>query len=290
MIELSDATLLTCPLPAYGLFDLVAQPSRLKFRGSVEGVKAAVAQATALIERERRIEEIVQVETQHVGLLLGKNGTTINAIQSESGAVLDVQKRATNGEVSVGAAGSQAVTVRGNAAAVKKALAALEAVLQYNAECIEEVQVAPAMMPLLIGRGGEEINRIRLETGAAIDGERYDREKRDADKPPTLKLRGSKDAVEKAKAFIQAAIEANRPVVESVVLPWHAIDVLVGPAGEHLRQLEAIHAVTAILPGQDIMSDQVFWRGSDAPPLVAMLLQLLLSGLVDLCRWASDRA
>ena len=149
------------------------EPAKLKFRGSKEGVQAAVNAVNAVIERERRIEQVVMVESQHVGLLLGKSGGTINAIQSESGAVLDVQKRSSGeGEAdSKGGSkgGAQAVTVRGNTAAVQKALAALERVLQYQAECTEEVNVAPAMMPLLIGRGGEEINRIRLETGAAID-------------------------------------------------------------------------------------------------------------------------
>ena len=94
-------------------------------------------------------------------------------------------------------AGSQAVTVTGNKVAVAKALAALEAVL-LKAECAEEIVVDSRIMcapsralsrlptpshafpcllrPLLIGRGGEEINRIRLETGAAIDGERAVRE------------------------------------------------------------------------------------------------------------------
>ena len=231
------------------------EPSKLKFRGTVEGVKAAVAQVRGMIERERRVEEVVQVESQHIGLLLGAKGSTINAIQQESGAVVDVQKR----DVAAGSklTGSQAVTVRGNSAAVKKALAALEAVLQYNAECTEEVAVSAAMMPLLIGRGGEEINRIRLETGAAIDGERYDKEKNSKDDKPTLKLRGTKEAVEKAAALIRASVEAHKTVSESAVLPWHAIDAIVGPNGAKLRELESAHGVTIVLPGQDIMSDQV---------------------------------
>jgi polyribonucleotide nucleotidyltransferase len=235
-----------------------SEPSKLKFRGSVDGVKAAVAQVSAIIERERKVEQVLKVETQHVGLLLGKGGATINNIQSQSGAVLDVAKRQAageNGHKENGKDSSQAVTVRGNAAAVKKALALLEAVLQYNAECSDEVQVAPNMLPLLIGRGGEEINRIRLETGAAIDGERFDKDKRD--EMPVLKLRGSTEAVAKAKALINASIEANKVVSESVVLPWHAIDALVGPNGDKLRQLESEHVVGVVLPGQDIASDQV---------------------------------
>ena len=40
----------------------------------------------------------------------------------------------------------------------------------------------------LLGKGGEEINRIRSVTGAAIDAERDE-------KKPQFKLRGSKEAV-----------------------------------------------------------------------------------------------
>jgi len=141
--------------------------SKLKLRGSVEGVKAAVASVKAVVDANRKMEEVVQVklpkqflslflccappqrptlvphsstpqqltaafyglllpaqvvlaslglcllapsqafsrhrtpfsrlltpshafsqvESQHVGLLLGKSGATINAIQRESGAV-----------------------------------------------------------------------------------------------------------------------------------------------------------------------------------------------------------
>ena len=230
-----------------------SEPAKLKLRGSIDGVKAAVAAVTATIERERKVEEVLMVESQHIGLLLGKSGGTINAIQRESGAVLDVQKR--KGGDGDDKGGAQAVTVRGSNAAVKKAMAALEVVLQYKAECAEEVVVAPSMMPLLIGRSGEEINRIRLETGCAIDGERYDPSKKD--EKPTLKLRGSKAAVEKARVLIQVCIDNNKVVSESVVLPWHAVDVLVGANGEKLRELESAHSVGVILPGQDIASDNV---------------------------------
>ena len=87
---------------------------------------------------------------------------------------------------------NQAVTIRGNAAQVKRAQAALEAVLKYDAESNAVLVVDAAMMPLLIGKGGEEINRIRSVTGAAIDAERDE-------KKPQFKLRGSKEAVEAAR-------------------------------------------------------------------------------------------
>ena len=220
------------------------EPCKLKLRGSVEGVKDAMTELEALIERERRTEEAVEVESQHIGMLLGKGGATINAIQRETGAVLDIQKRANEGS------STQTVTVKGNKVTVRKATAALEAVLQYKAEGHEVLTVDPRMMPLLIGKGGEEINRIRSATGAAIDAER------DSDKP-RFKIRGSVDAVAKAKQAILDSIDSNKMTGESVVLPWHAIDVLLGPNAKALARLEADFNVQIELPGQSLASEQV---------------------------------
>ena len=64
--------------------------------------------------------------------------------------------------------------------------------LQYEAEATATIEVRADLMPLLIGKGGEEINRIRSVTGAAIDAERDE-------KKPQFKLRGSKEAVEAAR-------------------------------------------------------------------------------------------
>lgn len=118
---------------------------------------------------------------------------------------------------------------------------ALEGVLQYKAECNESVTVDPRMMHLLIGKAGEQINLIRSKSGAAIDA---DREKH------LLKIRGTVAAVAEAKRAIVDTLAANKHCAESVVLPWHAIDVLIGPNASKLIALEAEHHVQIELPGQ----------------------------------------
>eukprot|EP00966_Prymnesium_polylepis_P264419 6108769-Prymnesium_polylepis.1 len=173
---------------------------RIKVRGGTDAVKRAMDGLMGIIERERRVEETLEVESQHIGMLLGKGGMTINAIQKETGAVLDIQKRANEGS------STQRVTVKGNAMQVRKASAALEAVLQYEAASHEVIAIDGRMMPVLIGKGGEEINRIRSKTGAAIDAERDD--------PPKLKIRGTVEAVAAAKQLILDAIAANKQCAE----------------------------------------------------------------------------
>ena len=120
-------------------------------------------------------------------------------------------------------------------------------------------------MPLLIGKGGEEINRIRQQTGAAIDAEREAEGTKRLSAfpggqpvPPGLfKVRGTKAAVEAAKAAIADATEANSRVAESVVLPWHCIDVLLGADATNLKRLEHEYQTSIELPGQTLYSEMV---------------------------------
>lgn len=232
---------------------------RYKIRGSVEGVKGALKEMMDIVDREKRVEEVVMVQSQHVGMLLGKGGTTINQIQRDSGAVLDMQKRADEGS------STQAVTLRGNKAQVRKASELLEAVLKYKAESQDVLEVDAQMMPLLIGKGGEEINRIRQTTGAAIDAER------DPEKPNQFKIRGTKDSVEAAMKALAEAVESNKRVGEHISLPWHCIDMLVGPNAELLKQFEADYQVQVELPGQNLFSEVV---GSGSFLTITSSLQL----------------
>ena len=137
--------------------------------------------------------------------------------------------------------------------------------LQYEAEATATIEVRADLMPLLIGKGGEEINRIRQQTGAAIDAEREaEGTKRlsafpgGQPAPPGLfKVRGTKAAVEAAKAAIADATEANSRVAESVVLPWHCIDVLLGADATNLKRLEHEYQTSIELPGQTLYSEMV---------------------------------
>ena len=222
------------------------EPSRIKFRGSVEGVKAAMKAIKEVLEREKRVEEVFMVESQHIGQLLGKSGERILSIQRATGAVLGVAKKPEQG---VGSS-KQAVSVKGNTSQVAKAFAMLEGVLQYNAECIEEMEVDARMMPQIIGQAGAEIYRIRAESGAAIDG--MEKPEGVSEAKPRLQLRGSHAAVDKAKQLIQKVIDSNAFVSENVVLPWHAIDELIGPNAVNLVKLEKDFSVQIELPGENL--------------------------------------
>lgn len=222
------------------------EPSRIKFRGSVEGVKAAMKAIKEVLEREKKVEEVFMVESQHIGQLLGKSGERILSIQRATGAVLGVAKKPEQG---VGSS-KQAVTVKGNTSQVAKAFAMLEGVLQYNAECIEEMEVDARMMPQIIGQSGAEIYRIRAESGAAIDG--MEKPEGASEAKPRLQLRGSRVAVDKAKQLIQKVIDSNAFVSENVVLPWHAIDELIGPNAVNLVKLEKDFSVQIELPGETL--------------------------------------
>ena len=213
----------------------------VKVRGSRAAVEEVVREIEAAVAANERVEETLEVESQHVSMLLGKGGQAMFAMQKETGANIALSKQA-DGKV------MQTATIKGTRRAVGKALAALEAVLQYNADCSEKIEVKVEFMPFVIGKGGEEINRIRAATGAAIDAARNQHGNE-------IFIRGSAEAVEAAKRAISAVEDANRRVTESVPMPWHCIDLLLGPNAERLRQLEAEHSVQLELPGVSLASD-----------------------------------
>lgn len=215
-----------------------------KVRGSRKAVEAAVSELLAVVEANRRVEEYLEIESYHVGMMLGKGGATVQSIQRETGTAIAVANKPADGKT------TQTLTVRGTKAAVDNAMAALEAVLQYKAEAAEVVSVDAGLMFLFLGNGGEELNRIRVETGAAIDVPR-DQQKLE------FRIRGTVAAVEAAKQAIARALDANKRCAESITLPWHCIDLLLGPNADRLRELEAKHQVQIELPGANLPSDTV---------------------------------
>jgi len=215
-----------------------------KVRGSRKAVEAAVSELLAVVEANRRVEEHLEIESYHVGMMLGKGGATVQSIQRETGTTIAVANKPADGKT------TQTLTVRGTKAAVDNAMAALEAVLQYKAEAAEVVSVDAGLMFLFLGNGGEELNRIRAETGAAIDVPR-DQQKLE------FRIRGTVAAVEAAKQAIARALDANKRCAESITLPWHCIDLLLGPNADRLRELEAKHQVQIELPGANLPSDTV---------------------------------
>jgi predicted RNA-binding protein YlqC (UPF0109 family) len=216
----------------------------VKVRGSRGAVEAAVSELQAAVEANRRVEEHLEVEPHHVGMMLGKGGATVKAIEQEGGAKIAIANKPAEGKT------TQTLTVRGAKWAVDNALAALEAVLQYKAEAAEVVSVDGAQVKLFLANGGEELNRIRAETGAAIDVPR-DQQKSE------FRIRGTAAAVEAATQAIASSLEANKRCAESITLPWHCIDVVLGPNAERLRELEAAHQVQLDLPGSSLPSDTV---------------------------------
>ena len=94
---------------------------------------------------------------------------------------------------------------------VRKAAEALEAVLKYKADRRDTLDVDAQMMPLLIGKGGEEITGSTRRP-ACIDAER--------DEKPPVQAARLQGRGREGDARCSRLSTCNKRVGEHVPLPW----------------------------------------------------------------------
>ena len=162
--------------------------------------------------------EVISVESSKIGRIIGSRGATINNIQDESGARVDIDKDNDGHE--------KDVTLSGSAEAVAKARDMISDILGDNnnnnsrqsaprvssntSDSVEVFRVAENSVGRIIGKSGCTINQIRDDTGVNIDISKdsvgYDKE---------VTLTGSASAIAKAKDMISdlvAIIGNDEPV------------------------------------------------------------------------------
>ena len=156
--------------------------------------------------------EIMRVPCHRIGRIIGSRGSTINNIQDESGAKVDIAKDEMGDE--------KEVTITGSRDSVSKAQEMIREILgddsgeggrsnrfgdstssRQNHDTSggdsEVIRVAENSVGRIIGRSGATINEIRDESGATID---IAKESSGYEKEVTL--RGSPSAIAKAREMI----------------------------------------------------------------------------------------
>ena len=116
----------------------------------------------------------------------------------------------------------------------------------------------------MLGRGGATINQLRLETGAMIDLDRG------ADgHDGTLRLRGSREAIQAARAAIEeivARVESEATLHVSIPSEFHGS--LIGGGGLRLREL--IQQAGGPAESREHAQMVRFPRGSATPDVVVV--------------------
>lgn len=169
----------------------------------------------------RRILTTVEmsVPVSALGAIIGRQGTTINQLQRETGAQVFVQ-RAPWGEQE--ARGQKVVRIRGTPDDVCRASVALHRIVAESATAVEELRLPQRAVGRIIGRGGQNIRAIQRQSNAKVNCEYAAVLHPDSERVFTIV--GTHQQIEMAKSLLLEKVaeeEAFRSEVLSSVAARH---------------------------------------------------------------------
>ena len=194
--------------------DIVKDASKVKIQGPQKKTEACKSEILKLLKGwEDEVNYVIKVDSKYHGMLVGRNGENLQKIQNKVNnevridfprvsRLADDASTADTASDPGGKAsqGSDEIRIRGpkiKADKVKDELLSLKQYLEDNSFSAT-VSVAQAQIPSLLGRRGQEMERLRADTGAQIDVPKSDNSER-----VTITLKGTKQQVDKAKSEIQ---------------------------------------------------------------------------------------
>lgn len=156
-----------------------------------DAVKGAAQAIENIIETWQKQNISVAVPVECIPSIIGKKGSTIQEIRTQSGVEqIDVDRDA------------KCVRLRGPEEALDKAKElVLTRVAQYEREN-SVIMIDPAEVPFLIGAKGASIRAIQEESGARIDASQS--------APGTVHLHGPEESIAKARELIQKKLQDER--------------------------------------------------------------------------------
>lgn len=222
--------------------------------GRKEDIERAKDMLEAKIKEQAGIkEETIDIpHSLHVSLLAAK-GQFIRAISDECGGILIRFPSPTSK--------SDKVLLRGSAEEIEKAKGMLTELAHEKKEsrCTAEIHCKPEFHRFLIGRSGANVQELHRNTGARV----LFPTSHDPD-PSLITIIGKQDAVDKAKAILEAKIQdlENIVEVEMNIDPKHHRH-FVAKKGELLRQIsDEFGSVIISFPRVGVKSDKVVLKGA----------------------------
>lgn len=196
-------------------------------------------------KRPAKEEETMQVPSGEMGRIIGRGGETINQLQQDSGAKIDILKD------------QGMVRLSGTSDAIARARSLISELLERTrdnhgsqgharVEKVEDtMEVHGPMIGRIIGKGGESIRQLQQDSGAKIDILKDE---------SVVRMSGSCDSVAHARRLITALIERPddrgdnrgdnrrpfRPSLEEETLqvPQNMVGKIIGKGGETIRRLQ----------------------------------------------------
>ncbi|KIX05983.1 uncharacterized protein Z518_03957 [Rhinocladiella mackenziei CBS 650.93] len=199
---------------------------------------------------EDEVNFVIKIDPKYHGMLVGRSGENLQKIQSkvDNAVRIDFPKMSrVSDDASVGDNGSEVggsrtqphdeIRIRGPRAKAEKVREELLSLHQYLVDNSHTatVSIAQGQIASLIGKRGQEMERLRAETGAQIDIPKGDGSDR-----VNIQIKGTKQQVEKAKTELQKRSKAFDDIVTrnlNVDRKHHR--ALIGAGGSNIQSIVA---------------------------------------------------
>ncbi|ETN39842.1 uncharacterized protein HMPREF1541_06068 [Cyphellophora europaea CBS 101466] len=220
----------------------------IKIQGPQKKAEACKAEIQKLLKAwENEVNYVIKIDSKFHGQLVGRSGENLRKILAQSDNEVRIDfPRASRGGVEdssdiVSEAGarvtqpSDEIRIRGpkaKADAAREQLLALKQYYEDNSHTAT-VSVAQDQVGSLIGRGGQELEKLRADTNAQIDIPKSNGAKR-----IEITIRGSKDAVKQAKSEIEKRSKAYDAVVTKTIdVDSKHRNAIIGAGGSNIRDI-----------------------------------------------------
>ena len=222
-------------------------PGQVQIRGSPRFAEPCKSEILRL--QKQWADEVtinIKVDAKHIGSIIGKSGSNLKRLRERTqdqvvilappSMKYDDSQSVADTASDVGSTraprAKDVFVIRGPrqlAETVKTEIEGLHAFYKENSY-EATVMVAKDQVPMLIGKGGSEIEKLRAETGATIDFPKNST----ADRVP-IQLKGAKAQVEKAKAELQKRAQAYDDIaVRKIEVEQKLHQHLIGPGGNYM--------------------------------------------------------
>jgi len=215
--------------------------------GKASSVKHAKNELMKHLQKEASVT--FQIPQEHHRIIIGKGGSKLKEIQSETGTFIKLNK------------GEDDIRINGNSAGVRKARMIIEAMSAEEAKRDRvTLEVVQAYHPLIAGHKKATINRIKEETGVAIHMPPRDKE------VDEITITGETQAVARAAAELMAIYEEKRRTCGELTarVPKHKHKYVIGPKGVNLDEIMERFQVVVDIPPADSEEDMLVLRGNQS--------------------------
>ncbi|KAK0077806.1 hypothetical protein PV325_003421 [Microctonus aethiopoides] len=226
---------------------------------TIMGKKDNVEMAREMIKKIQNemsniVEEEISIPPKYYNFLIGTGGKLVHSIMEDCGGVLIKFPPAESK--------SDKVTIRGPKEDVEKAKQQL--LEQTNEKQLvsftDTIRAKVVYHKFIIGRQGANIRKIRESTGARVIFPAADKD----DDPEIITIIGKKDAVEKAKAELEATITEIENIVEDEVIidQKHHRHFVARRGGVLQRIADECGGVQISFPRAGVDTDRVILKGA----------------------------